>query len=264
MKQPFFIVGLGRSGTTYLFHLLNAHPRIALTDGAKVLDALCYSYRFCTLPADEFNATGELRGVVDPDCIPTFSVIFIRHARQMLEEFYAARFKKPFTHWGDKLPDLHCAVAARSIFPHIRFLVPVRDPRDVLCSAREYAPRFDARSYQLLRNSTLAEQCESWCTAYQYLFEHLDDYHIVRYERLVAEPAAVIEQALHYLGLTTHRAVIDAIRTNRTFAAHGTSPSAKASIGRWKRDLSPDDAQTVEKICGSLMRKLGYNDLTSA
>jgi len=31
MKQPFFIAGMMRSGTTYLYRLLADHPAIALT-----------------------------------------------------------------------------------------------------------------------------------------------------------------------------------------------------------------------------------------
>ena len=40
MKQPFFILGSGRSGSTFLYHLLSAHPQVALTNEANLADAL--------------------------------------------------------------------------------------------------------------------------------------------------------------------------------------------------------------------------------
>ncbi len=42
MRQPFFIVGTGRSGSTLLQRLLAAHPRIALTNEGHVADFLYY------------------------------------------------------------------------------------------------------------------------------------------------------------------------------------------------------------------------------
>ena len=50
VKQPFFIVGLMRSGTTYLYRLLADHPKIALTNEARVADFLTFCCRLAGIP----------------------------------------------------------------------------------------------------------------------------------------------------------------------------------------------------------------------
>ena len=46
MSQPIFIAGLGRSGTTMLYRLLDRHPRIAMTNEARVADFLVFASSF--------------------------------------------------------------------------------------------------------------------------------------------------------------------------------------------------------------------------
>jgi hypothetical protein len=42
---PFFITGTGRSGSTFLYLLLRAHPKIAITNEARIIDALWLAYQ---------------------------------------------------------------------------------------------------------------------------------------------------------------------------------------------------------------------------
>jgi len=259
MKQPFFILGAGRSGSTYLYHLLKEHPKIALTNEAKLLDALFFCYEYCTLPKEKVSEARGFRGVVHPDAIPVFSNLFIKHAKQMLEEFYATSFNKSFTRWGDKLPDPYCGVAAQHIFPQVDFLVLVRDPRDVLCSYRSFVGLCMDTAFGLWwAGLSFREQCDAWRKMYDYILSSLHLYHMVAYERLVSDPAKVVEDTLCFIGLDTDPAVKLAIETNNSFTEHSTSPSPQASIGRWKHELTPEEVFIVEDVCGPLMRKFGY------
>ena len=257
-KQPFFIVGTGRSGSTYLYHILKKHSKIALTNEAKLLDALFFCYEYCTLPNGEVSERRGFCGVVHADAIPVFSNLFAKHAKQMLEEFYTASFNKPFTHWGDKLPDPYCAVAARRIFPQVHFIVLVRDPRDVLCSYRSFSLGLSTPFNRWWVGLSYREQCDAWRKIYDYILSNLDVYHVVAYEQLVYNPVKVVKGVFRFLGLDMCPAVEHAIQTNNSFAGHSISPSPQASIGRWKRELTPEEVRMVEDVCGPLMRRFGY------
>jgi Sulfotransferase family len=68
----------------------------------------------------------------------------------------------------------------------------------------------------------------------------------LRYEELVSDPRAATEQLAHSLGVGTGE-------LSEAFAdAHA------GSIGRWRRDLTPDQFADVEAEAGDLLAELGY------
>ena len=70
----------------------------------------------------------------------------------------------------------------------------------------------------------------------------------VRYERLVAEPAAVAAQLAAFLDADDRRADFEA----------GFSHTVAAASGRWRQDLSAAQRADVEAEAGPLLRELGY------
>jgi len=93
-----------------------------------------------------------------------------------------------------------------------------------------------------------------------------DRYTIVRYERLVAEPEAVLREVCAFLGeafsdemLRFHeRDEAGFDERERAWKGATASPVSIASIDRWKQDLTARQIAGVERIAGSLMRELGY------
>jgi hypothetical protein len=37
-RTPFFLLGTGRCGSNWIYQLLERHPQVALTDGARFVD----------------------------------------------------------------------------------------------------------------------------------------------------------------------------------------------------------------------------------
>jgi hypothetical protein len=267
-RQLFLIVGSGRCGTTFLHDVLQAHPRIALTNEAHVLDFLYFAHEFSKLPDDTvaefpFEVPARLRGVVTPAYVARFAPIFERHARLMIEEFYATEFRdKDFTHFGDKLPAPLPAAAARRLFPDVQYVALVRDPRDYVCSARAYArlPRI-AGPYPHL-DVPLERHCAHWSFVNRGILDHLR-LDPIRYEDLIQAPEATVGAVLDALGLPSDAACTAAIADRTSFAGQATSGSPAASVGRWRRELDCDEVRLVEARCGELMARLGYLPVTA-
>jgi hypothetical protein len=68
----------------------------------------------------------------------------------------------------------------------------------------------------------------------------------VRYEELAADPAGVSEPLAAHLG------------TDPVLLARAFSAMHAESIGRWRRNLTPEQVSEVEAEAGDLMEELGY------
>lgn len=259
VSVPFFITGMGRSGSTYLYHLLRAHPLVAITNEAHIIDALWRAYEMVAIPYGASIPDTGLEGLVDPSTKPDLENAFLGHMPAILEEYYRRRFGNRFTHFGDKLPD-HCAVGMAAKWASgVRVLVMVRDPRDVVCSylaVRHRAAEGGPRERKLMAYS-VRDFALIWRDTYAYLGREIPGAYRVAYARLVRDPAGTARNVLEYLGLPWDPAVAAEIAANATLATHGSSRTAEDSIGRFRRDLAPADVRIVEDVCAAGMRDLG-------
>lgn len=268
LKQLFFIVGVGRSGSTLLSRQIEPHPRVALTREARVLDVVRFCSQYASLPAyHELDITfldhSKLYGLVDRAHVGTFAKIFHRHALEMMEEFYRVTFAhKDFTHWGDKLPLPETAIEMQQSYPDTKYVVLMRDPRDVCCSLRSHGA--DEKRHveqpllgEYLRSQTIEDTAIGWRNTYTGLLRYCRDHTVIYYEELVRDTAAVTRRVFAFLGLEP----IEAAGTEddrQPFSHHGTSDTPAATVDRWRRDLTAEEIATVESICGELMQQHGY------
>ena len=73
----------------------------------------------------------------------------------------------------------------------------------------------------------------------------------LRYEQLTTDPGASAERLARHLGLDPQ------LLTGSLAAARDRS------VGRWRRDLTPEQLEDVEQEAGPLLRELGYNGSTA-
>lgn len=265
MPSPFFVVGSGRCGATWLYTVIREHPRIAMTNEARVLDFLYFSNELVNLPDNQPGRCVpqegvEIRGMVRDAYRETLSTIYIAKCKEICEDFYRAYFAdRQYDWWGDKLPDPRVALGARRLWPDARYLVLVRDPRDVLCSWRAYAKRPEVRAqHPELVDYPADTLASSWSAIYRGLPRELEDPMILRYEDLCADPRRHVEGFLRSLDLEWSADVERALEENDTFKGHGTASSLEASMGRWQNELPAEDVALVERVCGDVMTEFGY------
>jgi hypothetical protein len=272
MQAPFFIVGNDRSGTTMLRLIVDRGPEAAvppesmfLTDLTPALDA--------GEPRDAAAAEELMRRVwehpkvrlwelgtapppVPPGLVGEDAYRFIAAAPF---EAYAARHGKP--RWGDKTPHyVHHVDELLRLWPCARFVVLVRDGRDVALSLRRMpfgpnnawaAAQWWARG---IRAGARAER------------EHAGNVITVRYEDLAERPAEQVRRVCAFLGLSYSDDMlalehVDPARIVPDQAAwfptlfDGINTSA---VGRWRREMGARDRRIFAALAGAELAQLGY------
>jgi hypothetical protein len=130
----------------------------------------------------------------------------------------------------------------RSAFPNARFLVLVRDPRDVVLSIANYG--WTGTSITRLLRTAIAWQWHMRLLAR--LFANRDDGLFLRYEDIVTDLAGTLDRINSFLGLELAVANLDDAAFGVMRASNSSYGSVEggihsASLGRW-RDKMPKAA----------------------
>lgn len=143
----------------------------------------------------------------------------------------------------------------------VRVVDVVRDPRDVLASIRAFTARgIDGFGRQ-------PGQAEvDYVTAFiQRVEVVLHQMHaspsdlarlVVRYEDLATDLHGCATRIGRWLGIELDADAV--LRDRAQFVHHMTTSSVDASIGRWRTDLFPADAQRITDSLGPLLAPFGY------
>jgi Sulfotransferase family len=283
MSQPPapFIVGVGRSGTTLLRLMLDAHPELAIPSETHFLNDIIRKEH--DLDKDQFLRTlaeaatwpnmgietAALKGVLDelwPFAVPDAIRAFYR--------LYAGRFGKG--RWGDKTPGYRtCMLGIERLLPEAHFIHIIRDGRDTALSYQGlwFGPGDDieAQARFWVAQVRLARQQS---TALQHYME-------VKFEELVTEPAATLGRICEYVGLAFHPKMLEyhefassrLAEFKRPFGPPGTpsdigefvsihdrvkTPPDPRRIGRWRTEMPEVQRRCFEAIAGPLLVELGY------
>lgn len=264
-RTPFFIMGTGRCGSTWIYQLLDRHPQVALTDEARFVDFVWFLSQYGAQSNLEqrswdMRPPQELTGLVTEHYTADAAAAVTETAGLLLGSFYErVAGRSDFTHWGDKLPDARAARAVQSLFPETRFVLVVRDPRDNFCSYHRFArkPAIIAK-YSELAEMTAASFALEWNNLNAACADYLEPLHVVRYEDMVAAPTEQLAALLEFLGLPPHPDVDASAERPAIYAGHGTSASVAESVGRWRDELSDADVAAIEATAAPVMEQLGY------
>lgn len=255
LRQPVFVLGCPRSGTTYLGTLLSE-----LRDSTYIYEPQILKYyvrlvrqaKVTSLHADAIYRLG-LRSLV------------------MAGPGHGAR---PI----EKNPNHVFAVEhLKSVFPDARFVVITRDGRDVAVSLNEKPwHRADAigsgrepggylngpyphfyiepdRADEYIQTSDIHRCIWIWRQHQEEVerVRHSDDINQlhIRYEDLVLKPSETVDVLCDFL---------DASSESRSAVHQRARSGRSSSVGRWRDVLDQADMQVVDKEAGELLRHLGY------
>ena len=279
--RPFFIIGSGRSGSTLLRRLLDAHSELhippenhalgtAITVYRRnrglawphlvdlVLGTFQFSHGFEVFDVDLRPLAEELRGASQRD----------RNLAHLLDSFYrfhARAHNQECVCWGDKTPlNTFNAFKIGSVFPDVRFIHLVRDGVDV------------AESY--VRAGLIADYDEAarrWSSsvdaARRAQQRYPNQFLEIRYEALVHEPEQVVRSVCDFLAVSFESTMLS--RTDHAremgdvgqYAHHAQvlEPISADSVGKGRRELDPRTLEALAHIIGKQLHTLGYGPAVS-
>jgi hypothetical protein len=283
--RAILVTAPGRSGTTLMMSRLFLSPQICVAESppfeVRLISYWSTVVRTLTASADYERSTHPDRLEGDgfkvgsnPFYHRSFRATF--HDKQLESEYFEAytptvlndtahkliceyylrtkadREKPLATFFAEKSNNLHRPTRqfAKTIFPDLKEIVLVRDPRDLLCSHLSY---FRKEPEQALRGvvDTAKELMRIKAEESSRVF-------IARYEDMILDSEQLFGDLAAHLG-TERFPKPDESTQLSVFHVHGTSNSPEASIGRWKSDMPPELLRLCEASLAGFLCEFGYS-----
>ncbi len=259
---PVFLVGCARSGTSIFGEAIAAHPRVAyLFEASSIWNSLVPRHDDHRLTAAD--ATPEVAAAIYEALAAARRGL---RGDVLLEKNPKHVIRIPFLH---------------ALFTEARFLHLVRDGRDTVASLMF---RNRGAEWGHLRIPGWRELLARYESANHIRCAHQWSYAVatarrdaaalpeglsreVRYEDLVARPAAVLREVLDFLGLEPHPdvdAFLFRIQDETKNSYHARKQvrhfvdNHRRRIGRYRENLGEAQLEDIVGVCGGLLEELGY------
>ena len=295
--RALLVTSIGRTGSTLLMRLLAAHPAVVAYRRhpyeARAAKYWLHLLKTLARPVDPGGRAGQpnefhLDPVVAGNPFATAAFAAYPEAAawagdgylddvaafclRAIDGWYArvagAQDQAAPVYWAEKsFPDEYAALA-RELYPHAKELVLVRDFRDMWASMRAYNERRGfgdfGRARAVSDEAWLAELSLGAIRLYETTQRRGSAARVVRYEDLVADPGGTLAGLLGYLDLDAAPATIEGM-VNAAAAeipelrAHRTSATVASSLGRWRRDLSPEQQAMAQAAFDDVLPAFGYD-----
>jgi Sulfotransferase family len=291
-----FVVGVGRSGTTLLRMMLDAHPELAIPPETHFVlpliqasGKLRFNPRLATrsIVRDERRRWNDF-GLDQAELLARLETVEPFNTTDALRAFYllyAQKHGKP--RWGDKTPDyVRKMKKIQKTLPEARFIHVIRDGRDAGLSQNARVvnrgkdpvpPREMARRWRkrIIKSREDAAEIAA------------EDYLEVRYEDLIGDTEGVLRAVCELIELDFDPAMLDyheraeerlqemagalpakkgrpEREAGERVAAHAmtTKPPDSERVAVWKREMSEAENAEFEEAAGYLLDELGYETIT--
>ena len=268
-RRPIFVVGPARSGTTWVLDLLAGHPEVA-----GVFESFLFMPDELPRLADPGGFDADRgRPVFDRpqgpgQLVSRDEAVAALRARTVS---WLARAVGPEHRWLVEKTPYHGQTASiiAEAFPAARFVLVVRDPRDVVVSGR------DARTTWLRsprHRQTLLRKPVPWYLGRRWanIVAHVDALAArrpgavfeLRYEELHADTARVARGLFAFCGISIDdERLRDIVADNDIARRADRGPGRFRRAGRtgdWHRELGRLDRILVEAAAGTAMAERGY------
>ncbi len=258
-KEIIFILGVGRSGTSLLQSMLNAHTAIAFLPETQFFRKYLIkkpddSWREKILADPKIEKIG-----LDPQKLIAHHNP--KEAYFALLNFYLENQSKLIA--GDKDPRLlDYAEILKAHFPTSKVVHIIRDPRDVVLSrtkadwSKRWPVWLHAATYdiQMKLGRTKAKSCFK------------DQYCEIYYEELISNPVKTLEQVCDHLGVPFEKSMLSFQESAEKLVRSDEMQWKKETLGdllpqnrdKWKNNLTPLQVRTIEKVCASAFKHDRY------
>lgn len=270
MKNIIFIVGVGRSGTSLLQSILNAHAEIAFLPETQFFRNYVASKQAVTADLTTFKTILKAdisfqRARIDTDDLlvdfsqDTFTTI---EAYKSLLTKYLSRKNKTIV--GDKDPrNIDYLPILHQHFPEAKIIHIYRDPRDVVLSKtkaawsahRPFWLHAIIGQHQLNRGRKIGKMLYGE----RFFFE-------IKYENLIRQPEQTIQGLCVYLNVEYQSQMMDFARSSKelvdekemSWKKETFKPIQKNNSGKWKDKFTPKQIQYIEAVSNEAFNHLEY------
>jgi tetratricopeptide (TPR) repeat protein len=257
VRRHALLGGHPRSGTTLLEQVLDAHPDIVSSEETLIFhdDA----YRPLTRGRPPETPVLEILNSATPALLKRSREDYVR----ITEKFLGAPIRNRLL--IDKNPSQTAQVpSVVRIFPETKFLISLRDPRDVCLSCFMQPLALNTVSSAYLTLEGTATEYVSLMGFWRSIMPKLSNPHLeVRYEDLVADLESSARRTLEFLGVPWDARVLEfdeharnKIVRSPTYA-DVVKPVFKGAVGRWRnyqKYLEPE-----LPILAPVIKALGYD-----
>jgi hypothetical protein len=264
-----FVVGCGRSGTTLLRLMLDAHPDLAIPPESHFLSRFGHSLDRYAAPggmdaerlAEDILRTKNFRawGVPEEDVLGRVRALAAPSFADVVDAVYTAyAAPRRASRWGDKTPRYVLDIPLFDrLFPSSRFVHIIRDGRDVAMSLRSvrFGPNDPMEAAGFWERRVRAGMRGGRALGGRY--------HEVRYEALVAHPERELRAICASIDLPWDAAMLDypqrvsAALPEQSQHRHEDRPPT-AGLRDWRTQMPPADIAAFEAVAGGLLDELGY------
>ena len=289
-----FVVGVGRSGTTLLRMMLDAHPQLAMPPETHFINPLIqrsgklrFNARIATaaIVHDERRRWNDF-GLDEDELLARMEAVDPFNTTDALRcfyELYAAKHDKP--RWGDKTPDyVRKMKKIQKTLPEARFIHVIRDGRDAGLSQNA---RIAKRGKDPVPPREMARRWRKRIIKSREDLADVENYIEVRYEDLIGDTEAVLRRVCELIELdfdpamlTYHERAEERLQemagalpakkgrpereAGERVAAHAmtTKPPDAERVAVWKREMTEAENAEFEEAAGHLLDELGYETAT--
>lgn len=279
-----FIVGIGRSGTTLLMSMLNAHPDIQATPEVNFFNFFYHSFKnkreftendisIVTDYIKSYKANNSSGFDFDFD---SFSKTHNSSFKNLYESFYAnflyGGVKKDCTYFFDKNPiNSFYLKEILKTFPNAKFVFLTRDPRATYLSIKQ---KKNTKSSNVYFNSY------RWyyynLQVFSFINLHPDKIFILKYEDLVLNTENELKRMANFFGFNYNDKMLYFHEDVKKFSLNNITESEKKQrhivkysdlskpiysdrLDVWQKDLSAEEISEIDSVTSELAVKLGYN-----
>jgi len=261
MQQLHYCLGLPRTASSLIMNILNENPRIFTTGTCP----LPYFIDACQQRSNEVSEFMAL----DKDVL---NKSYINFLRQGMRGWYEAMTDKPIVFsksrvWAEKLPHTF------AIDPNSKYLVILRDLRDIICSFDSLLWKYPEVPYQFtdhpFHQQPIEKRMELYCTDTMsllgrplQLLPHLmelahknpNSFFILRHENFNEQPREALQQIYQFLGEPNFEHDLDNIPESdyyehdtvyRSLVSHKTGTKLKKLEPRWPKIMTQKQSLTV-------------------
>jgi len=273
LKDPIFVTGPPRSGTTLIQLLISAH------DNIYTLPETHYFTYVKGVVGNDFedeytslvlSAISEKPGLIFDkrslnkiqNCVTKLGVSD-RNILDCLVREYKSINELEGVRWLEKTPRHVLKIdKIKECWPESCVFVVIRDPRGAISSFHSKCEFSSSYS----RYMDLFRRIDLWKSCIAAMNKTTASFKVIRYETFIAEPKSVLDEIMEYIGEKQQVSQLSSFSTNFSSATLKTEKHKKLNASAeivdrtmiWVERLTNNEVKWIEFLCSNEMNQFGY------